>query len=96
MAEAPIVAGEAIEADPIAPTSKVGGFSLLIASPRGITSIVFLGVLFVVVIALILAVVVNIRVQHPPLLANGALVAGLLVALVLLNRAIALASGSII
>jgi uncharacterized protein YkwD len=67
----------------------------LIASPRSVTTTIYLILAAIILLALSLAVFVKVRIQHPHLIANGVLLVAFTLSLVVLNAAIGFTQGLI-
>lgn len=67
----------------------------LIASPRQVTTTIYLTLMAILLFALGLAVFVKVRIQHPHIIANGVLLTAITLSLVVLNAALGFTQGVI-
>jgi uncharacterized protein YkwD len=67
----------------------------LIASPRQVTTTIYLILAAIVLLALGLAVFIQVRIQHPHIIANGILLISITLSLVVLNAALGFTQGVI-
>jgi hypothetical protein len=67
----------------------------LIASPRSVTTTIYLILSAILLFALGLAVFVKVRIQHPHIIANGVLLLAFTLSLVVLNAALGFTQGLI-
>ena len=73
---------------PQSPALRAGVFATLLASPRNITTTIYLVLLGIVLLALGLAVFIKIRIQYPHIIANGLLLIAIISSLIIFNIAI--------
>ena len=72
-----------------------GNWKRFMTSPRNVVSAIYLVLSALVLLALFLAVLIKIRIQHPHIIANGLVLLGVISSLVVFNSSLALASGAI-
>lgn len=80
---------------PTAPPTAPSTVDKLIASPRQVTTTIYLILTAILLLALGLAVFVKIRIQHPHIIANGILLIAITLSLVVLNAALGFTQGMI-
>jgi hypothetical protein len=86
------LAPQAVNTAPQETSSKV---DTLIASPRSVTTTIYLILAAMILFALGLAVFVKVRIQHPHLIANGVLLVAFTLSLIVLNAALGFTQGVI-
>lgn len=93
-----LVAGTETKADIIPspiPASKTASIAEILTSPRQTTNILYLILAALVIFALLLAVFIKVRIQHPHIIANGLIILVIVLALLLLNNALHISMGAI-
>lgn len=78
-----------------APEKAPSKMDTLIASPRQLTTAIYLILTTILLLALGLAVFIKVRIQHPHIIANGVLLVAITLSLVLLNAALGFTQGVI-
>lgn len=86
---------ETAEASTVAAGTTAPKIKSIIASPRRATTSILLIVAVIIAIALLLAVFIKIRIQHPHLIANGILLLAILLGFIVLNAVISFYFGMI-
>jgi hypothetical protein len=80
---------------PTAPQIAPSTIATLIASPRQVTTTIYLIITAILLFALGLAVFIKIRIQYPHIIANGVLLIAITLSLVVLNAALGFTQGVI-
>lgn len=97
----PVAAGSgaAVEGAAVAPAPAasvpVSFVETLLASPRSMNTFLYVVLGTIVLLGLVLTVFVRVRVQHPPLIAHGAMLLLLIGSLLVLNQYLALAHAAV-